>query len=92
MAGNVGTPKYVQIAEVLRRRIVHGDYLSGALPGAPKLMQEFETSYMTTRQAMRKLVDDGVVVQGSNGRLEVPGAFGDTPNCAVPICTTAGSR
>lgn len=90
MAGNVGTPKYVQIAEVLRRRIVHGDYLSGALPGAPKLMQEFETSYMTTRQAMRKLVDDGVVVQGANGRLEVPGAFGDTPKLRVAYLHHSG--
>lgn len=78
-----GTPKYVQIAEVLQRRIAHGDYLSGALPGAPKLMQEFGISYMTTRQAMQKLIDDGTVIRAANGRLEVPGALGDSPKLRV---------
>lgn len=78
-----GTPKYVQIAEVLQRRIAHGDYLSGALPGAPKLMQEFGISYMTTRQAMQKLIDDGTVIRAANGRLEVPGAPGDSPKLRV---------
>ena len=78
-----GTPKYVQIAEVLQRRIAQGDYLSGALPGAPKLMQEFGISYMTTRQAMQKLIDDGTVIRAANGRLEVPGAPGDSPKLRV---------
>lgn len=79
----MGTPKYVQIAEVLQRRIAHGDYLSGALPGAPKLMQEFGISYMTTRQAMQKLIDDGTVIRAANGRLEVPGAPGESPKLRV---------
>lgn len=79
----MGTPKYVQIAEVLQRRIAHGDYLSGALPGAPKLMQEFGISYMTTRQAMQKLIDDGVVIRAANGRLEIPGAPGESPKLRV---------
>ena len=79
----MGTPKYVQIAEVLQRRIAHGDYLSGALPGAPKLMQEFGISYMTTRQAMQKLIDDGTVIRAANGRLEVPGAPGNSPKLRV---------
>ncbi len=77
------TPKYVQIAEVLQRRIAHGDYLSGALPGAPKLMQEFGISYMTTRQAMQKLIDDGAVIRAANGRLEVPGAPGESPKLRI---------
>lgn len=76
-------PKYVQIAEVLRRRIEHGDYFAGALPGAPKLMQEFGISYMTIRQAMQKLIDDGDVVRAANGRLEVPGVPGGTPRLQV---------
>ena len=79
----MGTPKYVQIAEVLQRRIAHGDYLSGALPGAPKLMQEFGISYMTTRQAMQKLIDDGTVIRAANGRLEVPDAPGKSPKLRV---------
>ena len=78
-----GIPKYVQIAEVLQHRIAHGDYLSGALPGAPKLMQEFGISYMTTRQAMQKLIDDGTVIRAANGRLEVPGAPGNSPKLRV---------
>ena len=84
-----GTPKYVQIAEVLQRRIAHGDYLSGALPGAPKLMQEFGISYMTTRQAMQKLIDDGTVIRAANGRLEVPGAPGDSPKLRVAYLHTS---
>lgn len=77
---NVAIPKYVQIAEVLRHRIEHGDYFAEALPGAPKLMQEFGVSYMTIRQAMQKLINDGDVIRAANGRLEVPGG---TPRLQV---------
>lgn len=79
----MATPKYIQVAEVLRRRIRHGDYFADALPGAPKLMQEFGISYMTTRQAMQKLVDEGDVVRAANGRLEVSGTPGEAPKLQV---------
>ena len=86
----MGTPKYVQIAEVLQRRIAHGDYLSGALPGAPKLMQEFGISYMTTRQAMQKLIDDGTVIRVGCSSCEIITCMG---KISVPVaCITLKSQ
>lgn len=64
-------PKYAVIADVLRKRITRGSYQGGVLPGAPKLAAEIGVSYLTMRQAMRMLVDEGMVRRGSNGRLEV---------------------
>ncbi len=63
--------KYLEIAELLRHRIECGDYGLSALPGAPKLAAETGVSYLTARQAVRKLIEDGVVRRAANGRLEV---------------------
>jgi len=65
------TAKYVQIAELFKRRIRNGDYNFCAMPGAPRLAQETGVSYMTARQAIQKLIDDGVLQRAGNGRLEV---------------------
>ncbi len=77
------TPKYEQIAELIRRRIGRGDYCSGSLPGAPKLAQELGVSYMTARQAMRSLIEHGDVIQAENGRLTVPEAPSGVPKLRV---------
>ncbi len=63
--------KYVQIAELFKRRIQNGDYSFCSIPGAPKLAQETGVSYLTARQAIHKLIDDGVLQRARNGRLEL---------------------
>ncbi|WP_303055913.1 substrate-binding domain-containing protein [Victivallis vadensis] len=63
--------KYVQIAEQLKRRIENGDYNFCAMPGVPKLAAEIGVSYLTARQAVQKLIADGVLRRADNSRLEI---------------------
>ncbi len=65
------TAKYIEIAEMLHRQIKCGDYAFSALPGAPRLAADTGVSYMTARQAVNKLISDGVVRRTASGRLEV---------------------
>lgn len=62
--------KYIQIAEAFRRRLHNGDYAFSTLPGAQRLASEMGVSYLTARQAVKKLIDDGVLRRQPSGRLE----------------------
>ena len=62
--------KYTEIAAMMQRRIVNGDYAFARIPGARKLAEETGVSYMTARQAVQKLLDDGVISRAVNGRFE----------------------
>ena len=54
--------RYHDIAQELRRRIVDGIYrLSDALPSQSALADEFDTTVMTVRQALRLLENEGLV-------------------------------
>lgn len=70
----MSTAKYIQIAERLKHRILNGDYLLTAIPGAPRLAEENGVSYLTARQAVQLLLDEGVLIRSSNGRLETAGS------------------
>lgn len=69
------TRKYVQIAELLKGRIRQGDYSFTAVPGAHKIAKETGCSYLTVRQAVQRLLDEGVLQRLSSGRLDVCEAF-----------------
>ncbi len=63
--------KSKEVAELLERRIVHGDYLLKELPGEEALAQEVCISRMTARRAMLQLMEKGLVRRQQNGRLTV---------------------
>ena len=63
--------KYIQIAELFKRRLQRGDYSFSSLPGAQKLAAETGVSYLTARQAIQKLIDDGVLTRLETGRLDI---------------------
>lgn len=65
------TPKYIQVAELIKRRIANGDYHFMPLPGAPKLSQETGVSYLTVRQAIQLLLEEKVLIRKDSDRLEV---------------------
>lgn len=65
------TPKYIQVAELIKRRIANGDYHFMPLPGAPKLSQETGVSYLTVRQAIRQLLEEKVLIRKDSDRLEI---------------------
>ncbi len=55
-------PRYAQILAVLRARIEAGDYpLETSLPSEGELCQEFNASRYTIREALRRLVEQGML-------------------------------
>jgi GntR family transcriptional regulator len=62
MYGNVPIPRYVQLADLMRRRIAQGEWLPGdTLPSIENLMREFDVARVTIRQAIGLLADEGLV-------------------------------
>lgn len=56
-------PKYIQIAEELRRSISNGTYAPDSrLPGENDLMARFEVARETARKALAQLINEGVAV------------------------------
>ena len=64
-------PKYVQVADLLRRRITLGDYLLRDFPTDRELSAEFEVDTRTARKAVGRLIEAGLLVRQSNGRPAV---------------------
>ena len=59
---STGIPLYVQLAELLRRRVRNGALAPGAmLPPIPAMMREFKVARVTVRQAVRLLTADGLL-------------------------------
>lgn len=60
--GRVEPPRYVQILDELRRRVEGGRYpVESSLPTESELCEEFGASRYTVREALRRLVDQGMV-------------------------------
>jgi len=56
------TPVYQQIADILRARVVSGEYPPGrAIPSEVSLMSEFGVAQLTVRKAIRVLASEGLV-------------------------------
>ena len=63
MVDHTGRPKYVEVAESLRRAIASGQYPVGSeLPSTARLTETFEVSTTVVRAAVRELRSEGLVV------------------------------
>ncbi len=63
-----GTPLYLQVTDVMRQRILRGQWVTGEfLPTIDELMQEFEVARITVRDAVKILESEGLV-QPRRGR------------------------
>lgn len=59
-------PLYMQVEEILKRRIINGDYPIGSfIPPEPKLKDEFKVSIITVRRAVEELALQGYVKKKS---------------------------
>ncbi len=67
----VSNAKYVRIAELLKRRIQNSDYMFNTLPSAQKLAEDTGVSYLTARHAIRKLIEEKVLIRQKTGRLSI---------------------
>lgn len=80
MPSNSHQPLYVQIKEILKKRILDGDYQPHErLPSENELMQLFKVSRITVRQALRDLYSEGLVfsAQGKGTFVSKPKAVQD---------------
>jgi DNA-binding GntR family transcriptional regulator len=63
MTENTGQPKYLQVAEALRRAIAAGTYPVGTeLPSTAQLTKSFDVSTTVVRAAVRELRNEGLVL------------------------------
>lgn len=59
-------PLYIQIKEVLKDRILHGEYaIDTIIPSEPQLEKEFNVSKITIRNAVKELVQEGYLEKRS---------------------------
>ena len=56
-------PRYLQVAELIRRRITSGELQPGdAIPSQNTIIQRYGVARMTAHRALQVLVDEGSVV------------------------------
>ncbi len=55
-------PKWVQIADVIRERIVSGEYPPNHLISEVRMEQEFDVARMTVRKVTAALREEGLIV------------------------------
>jgi GntR family transcriptional regulator len=78
---NSHVPIYVQIEEILKEKILHGDYAVGlAIPSERELSETFGVSRMTVRQSIIQLVNSGLLYR-EKGR----GTFVASPKFEQPL-------
>ncbi|ARU57971.1 transcriptional regulator, GntR family protein [Oleiphilus messinensis] len=82
LSSNAASPQplYIQIKEVLKKQILEGQYQPHErLPSENKLMQEFQVSRITVRQALRDLTAEGLIFssQGKGTFVNKPKAVQD---------------
>jgi DNA-binding LacI/PurR family transcriptional regulator len=71
MASSLFTAKYKKVADFVRDRIVHGDYVLKPIPSERKLAAEMGLSYMTVRRALDILEMEDLILRQPNGRMRV---------------------
>src|SRR5262245_21914678 len=60
--GSTPIPRYVQLAELIRRRVAKGHWPAGSLlPSIEQLMTEFDVARVTVRQAIALLADENIL-------------------------------
>ncbi len=63
--------KQLEVINLVRSRIRHGDYLLNGVPGERRLAEEAGVSHMTARKAVQTLIDEGLLSRSTGGRLQV---------------------
>jgi len=72
------------LTDQLRTKVTRGYYALKALPSERQLAAESGVAYMTARRAVQQLIEEGLVVRRSNGRLEI-NRVGDSEDRALQV-------
>jgi hypothetical protein len=73
-------PKYLDVIDIIWRRIEAGDYLLNDLPGERKLAADTGVSYMTARKAVLAMIEKGMLSRETNGKLFVDPSYRRSKN------------
>lgn len=80
LAEHTGRPKYLELAETLRRSIASGQYpVGGELPSTAQLTANFGVSTTVVRSAIRELRGEGLVVGQPGKAVYVRATPGEPP-------------
>ncbi|MEO1717049.1 MAG: substrate-binding domain-containing protein [Planctomycetota bacterium] len=79
------TAIYTKVKDILRARILSGEYMIEDLPGERKIAAETGVSYMTARKAVTELIAERVLARRPNGTLIVHPAFRDEHAAASAV-------
>lgn len=63
--------KYLDVKNLLEKRVLHGDYLLQEFPTDRELAGELQVDTRTARKAVQELIDAGLLARQSNGRVAV---------------------
>lgn len=64
-------PRYQKVANLVRKRILHGDYALKPIPSERNLAQELGVNAMTARHGLQILEREGLLVRQTNGRVAI---------------------
>lgn len=84
---------FSKIADRLTNHIHSGAYVFRKFPGEEDLAREYDVSRTTLRRALKRLIDDNLLVRKENGRLEVaqPEAAAEGVNKLALLIPSYGS-
>ncbi|MFV0338375.1 MAG: substrate-binding domain-containing protein [Chthoniobacterales bacterium] len=71
MAKSSFLPRYQKVVNIVRKRILHGDYALKPIPSERRLAQELGVNAMTARHGLQILEKEGLLVRQSNGRMAI---------------------
>jgi len=63
-------PRYKKLAEILRKRILHGSYAIKPMPSQRRLAEEFNVNYMTVRRGLKLLEGEGLLPNPNRSRVK----------------------
>jgi ABC-type sugar transport system substrate-binding protein len=66
-----GKPHFQRVAELVKERILLGTYALKPLPSDRQLALECGVNYMTVRRGLQLLIDQGLLIRQTNGRVRV---------------------
>lgn len=84
MNRDLDAPKYIEVKNIIKKKILSGE-ISGKLPGERILAEQFGYSYMTIRNAVNELVNDGLLY-----RIERKGTYVSKIDRSVNITGNIG--
>lgn len=67
--------KYLEVATTIRRQILSGDFNLRRQVSGRSIAADAGVSYLTARRALQQLLEDKVLTQKENGRVEINATF-----------------